>query len=386
MKVSAVLSALVVFSTRALASDEDLPAAHQERFLAQVGSLTDELAAWKSSSAGQYALQKGLYSEVGTTTTNGGLTGTGTGVLTSTRGLTTTQQLQRLYLTKLHILHARRTNPQATFSTDSPFTLMTNSEFRAYVNRAEVGVSGGFGTVEANSTTLSSDDFIPDTDRRLATTTIPTSKDWTTSSACVAPVKDQGLCGDCWAFSAVGALESAYCLKTGSLTLLSDQQVTSCDTVSSGCNGGWPLWGLNYLKTRGSVCTNASYPFTSGAAGVTGTCVADTCSSLPITMSVSTVSATDSALVTAIASRPVAVAVSAGNPQWKQYKTGVLSSCSTSSLDHAVLAVGYTSTYFRIKNQWGTAWGDNGFINLKRNGGRSACSVVNTHNVYPVLS
>lgn len=383
MKFTAILAAAVLFSTGAAASL--IPAEHQERFLLQAKSLKTELSSWLGSPAGVYAQENKLIPNP----TTGGLTGTSTGtgsILTAAQ--IEIDQLERLYLTKRSIRKARAANPHATFSTASPFTLMTDAEFVDYVT-SSTGVGGGF-----NVSSTSDVEAQTNTSRRLAIarrtptpTPAPTpAVDWTTSSSCVSPVKNQGACGDCWAFSAIGALESAYCLKTGSLTVFSDQQVTSCDTVSSGCNGGWPLWGLNYLKTRGSVCTDASYPFTSGTAGVTGTCTANACTSVPITMSVTTVTATETALVTAIARAPVSVAVAAGNTQWKQYTSGVISSCSTSTLDHAVLAVGFTSTSFRLKNQWGTAWGNNGFINLSRNGAKSACSIINTHNVYPVLS
>lgn len=397
MKFSAILAAIVVFSSGAVASL--IPAEHQERFLATKSLLTTELDDWLASAAGKYALKNGYVPASATPIASGGLTGTSTSTgSTLTAAQIQVNQLERLYMTKLSILKAKAANPRAMFSTNSPFTLMTDAEFTNFVNRP-TGVGGGIGFYSSSTPDVEPD---TDTNRRLATsrrTPTPTPKptpaptpaptppvDWSTSSSCVSPVKNQGACGDCWAFSAIGALESAYCMKTGSLTIFSDQQVTSCDTVSSGCNGGWPLWGLNYLEARGSVCTNASYPFTSGVAGVTGTCTADACTSVPITMSVTNVSATETALVSAIAGRPVAVAVAAGNTQWKQYTSGVLTSCSTSTLDHAVLAVGFTSTYFRLKNQWGTAWGDNGYINLARNGAKSACSIVNTHNVYPVLS
>lgn len=354
---SAVAIAALAFTAAAAAIE--LPSEHHERFLAEQLTLEEELAAWKESAAGQVALERGFYTE-------------------DEHESASLDHLKRFFLTKVSIAEAQALNPEAVLSTDSPFTLLTDDEFAAWVSRGSNGtdatalLSEGT-TVEEETGRLG---------RQLATTV-----DWTTSG-CVSGVKDQGDCGSCWAFSAVGALESAYCLSKGALSLFSDQQVTSCDSVSYGCDGGWPLWGLNYVKSAGYICTQSSYPFTSGTTGTTGSCKASSCSSkTSVTIkSVVTISATESALVTAISSRPVAVAVAAGNTAFKQYTSGVLSSCSTSTLDHAVLAVGYDSTSFKIKNQWGTSWGNAGYINLKRNGASSACSVVNSHNVYPTLS
>jgi C1A family cysteine protease len=57
--------------------------------------------------------------------------------------------------------------------------------------------------------------------------TIPTSIDWRTKGA-VNPVKDQGSCGSCWAFSAAGGLESRYQIKHSNLYSLSEQQIVDC--------------------------------------------------------------------------------------------------------------------------------------------------------------
>jgi len=101
---------------------------------------------------------------------------------------------------------------------------------------------------------------------------LPESFDWR-DEGMVTPVKDQGACGSCWAFSATEAIESAYMIqKDGDMTIMSPQQLVDCskDYGNNGCNGGFYFWAYDYLATA-KLETEADYPYTAKD----GACVYD---------------------------------------------------------------------------------------------------------------
>merc|ERR1711934_1302769 len=102
----------------------------------------------------------------------------------------------------------------------------------------------------------------------LDESTAPASVDWTTKNA-VTPVKNQGQCGSCWAFSTTGSVEGAYALKTGKLESFSEQELVDCagSFGNQGCNGGLMDNGFKYLQAKGDEL-EASYAYTAK----TGTC------------------------------------------------------------------------------------------------------------------
>merc|ERR1719510_530178 len=94
------------------------------------------------------------------------------------------------------------------------------------------------------------------------------SIDWNAKGA-LTPIKNQGQCGSCWAFSATEQLESQYFQKYGTLKELSPQQITSCTTTCDGCGGGNPINGWAYVNSYGGQDSKSSYPYVSGTTGST---------------------------------------------------------------------------------------------------------------------
>ncbi|KAG1702635.1 hypothetical protein DVH05_009583 [Phytophthora capsici] len=357
LTTSSLLLVLAATVTTASAAVPVVPTDRMAQFLQEKDSLQLELSAWKQSDAGKFAEANGFVPSS----------------LLKASTAADDEQLRRFFLTKLTIEEAQATNPDAVFSTDTPFTMMTDDEFTNFV-----GASYQRGSGLLTSSSLSAE---------VASNSTSTDKDWTTSG-CVVPVKNQGDCGSCWAFAAVAALESAICLSGQPLTPLSEQQVVDCDESSYACDGGFPGDALTFIQQSGGICREEKYPYVSGDTGDRTTCQSS-CTREAVTIrKVVSVPRSDAGLVQAVSGRPVAVAVAAGNPTWKQYKSGVVSSCTTSTLDHAVLAVGFSSSYFKIKNSWGTQWGENGYIRLKRGAGTSrvgTCGVISQLSVYPEL-
>merc|ERR1712212_1057974 len=89
---------------------------------------------------------------------------------------------------------------------------------------------------------------------------LPDSIDWREKGA-VTPVRNQGSCGSCWAFSTTGAIEGAYFIKTGKLVSLSEQNLMDCNRKNGGCDGGIPYYALEYVIQNGGIDTESSYPY-----------------------------------------------------------------------------------------------------------------------------
>jgi C1A family cysteine protease len=206
---------------------------------------------------------------------------------------------------------------------------------------------------------------------------VPSSYDWRTLNG-VTPIKNQGSCGDCWAFGTVGPLESQILLKDGVTVDLSEQYLTSCNLDGWGCNGGW--WAHDYHMNRSGQDNNgpgavleSSKPYT----GTDSTCAGPYNHPYKISNWAYVGSQTAVPGVQAIKQAiytygPISVAVYVGNA-FQAYSGGIFNTNESGSPNHAVVLVGWNDDlgtdngYWILRNSWGSSWGESGYMRIRYN-------------------
>jgi len=224
---------------------------------------------------------------------------------------------------------------------------------------------------------------------------LPTAFDWRSKGA-VTPVKNQGQCGSCWAFSSTGNMEGIWNISGNPLVGLSEQNLVDCDhhcmqyegesVCDAGCDGGLMPNAYMYVIGNGGIDTENSYPYQ----GEDNTCSFKTSNIGAKFSSWTMVSGNETQMAAYMyANGPVSIAVDA--ELWQFYIGGVFDFpwCGE-SLDHGVLIVGYgvetdwfdePLDFWTIKNSWGEDWGEDGYIRVERGNGECGdnlfpCSII----------
>jgi len=272
---------------------------------------------------------------------------------------------EQVFNEALSEIRAHNTAPGTTYKLGvNKFTDMTDAEKKAFKGKSkkEHELFKAMLTVDPPSSFMQNLKPVSE---------LPASVDWRTHSpSVVTPTKNQGGCGSCWAFSATEVLESHVAIATGKLYELAPQQLVSCAPNpddcggTGGCEGSVQWLGFNYTATAG-LSLETSYPYTA----TTGTCKTSAIKPVAGNTGYVRLPANNyTVLMNAVATLgPIAISVDAG---WMSYESGVYTGSCGTTIDHAVVLVGYGTDkgtdYYLVRNSWGSSWGEDGYIRQLR--------------------
>ncbi|XP_045408121.1 cathepsin O [Lemur catta] len=213
----------------------------------------------------------------------------------------------------------------------------------------------------------------------ISNVSVPLRFDWRDKHV-VTQVRNQQTCGGCWAFSVVGAVESACAIKGEPLEDLSVQQVIDCSYDNYGCSGGSTLNALNWLnKTQVKLVKDSEYPFKAQ----NGLCHYFSGSHFGFSIKdyyAYDFSEQEDEMAKALLNfGPLVVIVDAVS--WQDYLGGIIQHhCSSREANHAVLITGFDKTgstpYWIVRNSWGSSWGVDGYAHVKM--GSNICGIADS--------
>jgi cathepsin L len=167
---------------------------------------------------------------------------------------TTEENLKRRLIWESNLKFVNKHNHEYSLGLHT-FTVAIN-KYADMSNKEFVSVMNKFNMSAASNKQRNSQQYVP------SNVEIPDSVDWRTKGY-VNPIKDQGQCGSCWAFTAVDSLEGQHFKNTGKLVSLSEQNLVDCsfNQGNEGCNGGLPDQAFDYVKANKGIDTEESYPY-----------------------------------------------------------------------------------------------------------------------------
>ncbi|KAF1321587.1 Cgmp-dependent protein kinase egl-4, partial [Globisporangium splendens] len=318
-------------------------------------NLTAEFLAWKRSPAGQAAYKNG---HVPATQSSRFL------AVADAETPPTTEELARFQAAKERVQTLQVEQPMATFSVNTPFALLSPGEFAEYVGRNDVQhhralLEKHIGSDRFRNTTTS--EFAS---RKLASMANVITVDWAAKGC----------------------------------------DVISCGTNGQGtCSGGASVRACDWIAhiNGGSICTDATFPYTSGSGQVPACPTSDPyfdCNKpdLGAYFYEAQRFADHTKLETAVLEHPVSALATTGVATFQYYAGGLImgseDACPSTKLDSAILIVGYGVldgvAYWKIRNQWSTYWGEQGYAYVERGyqGASYGACGIETLAYYPVFA
>ncbi|CAJ0928000.1 unnamed protein product, partial [Mesorhabditis belari] len=214
------------------------------------------------------------------------------------------------------------------------------------------------------------------------------SFDWRTSGL-VGPVKDQGACGSCWAFGAIGAIEVQW-KKHYNTGTFSEQQIVDCDKSNNACNGGSFVTAFDYIIKNG-LAVSADYPYVSGQTKSGGGCQVPPKSTTVTIDRYKWLQSIDQMEYYLETVGPFVIKIYVPMDLF-YYSSGIFvpdnSTCSPSNNQggHILTVVGYGSengqAFWIVRNSWGDRWGEGGYIRFAK--GENHC-VIEAYPYIPAI-
>lgn len=215
---------------------------------------------------------------------------------------------------------------------------------------------------------------------------LPAEWDWRTQ-ATLLPVRNQGNCGSCWAFSTIAATYDALAIKgkfpaTGPL---SEQYLVDCATDMYGCDGGMPE-AFNWVKAPKGAPLNSDYPYTAqdGSCKMAGKVIAGQIQEWHYIGESDRLPTIDEMKKAIYTYGPISVTVCANGP-FVSYTSGIYNACSQCTTNHMTDLVGWSDAgkYWIMRNSWGSSWGENGYMRIKWTGSNGQlCNRLGEDSVY----